>query len=107
MARDHRLTDAHGNHTAYTCENRRFVTNVSMGHPHGRSQAHGSVFGDPLITHGGYTLWLEHVQERATGERLYWLMWYDPQGMPTIPLSSVFDRQDLSNMLAQLADFVP
>jgi len=34
----------------------------------------GSVFPNPLINHGGYTLWLEHVVEKGGGTDLFRLM---------------------------------
>lgn len=34
-------------------------------------------------------------------------MWYDPNGVPTIPLSGVFTKDDLQEMVSLLAGFVP
>jgi len=53
-------------------------------------------------------LWLEHVVEtkNPTGKEYYWLMWYD-KGHPTIPMSGVFEKSELENMLKGLANFVP
>ncbi len=108
MAAKDRLTDPNGNPIPFTCRNRRYQTDIHRGHPHGNAgQARGSVLPTPLIAAGGYTLWLEHVLEPASDDRVYWLMWYDHAGTPTIPLSSVFGRGELSEMLARLADFVP
>ena len=59
-----------------------------------------------IINHG-YSLWLEHVEEISTKDEVYWLMWYDGNGMPTIPMSGIFDKDELSEMTKQLASFVP
>ena len=108
MSAKNRLNDANGNPIPFTCRNRRFQTDISMGNPHGTAgQAPGNVLSAPLITSNGYTLWLEHVLQPSTAAREYWLMWYDPVGNPTIPMSGVFSRNELSEMLARLADFVP
>jgi hypothetical protein len=108
MAKDHRILDSAGNPLAFTCSNYAYRTNIQKGAPHAMGSATlGSVFQQPLISHQGGGLWLEHVLELATGEELYWLMWYDTKGKPTIPLSGVFDRADLEQMLARIAAFVP
>jgi len=103
---DHRIIQ-NGQPISFTCENRRFMTNIARGSAHGAAPARGSVFPNSLINHGGYTLWLEHVVEKEGVPDLFWLMWYDPAGIPTIPLSGIFDRNDLREMLGQLANFVP
>ncbi|MBU4273660.1 MAG: hypothetical protein KKA28_17500 [Planctomycetes bacterium] len=108
MSQDHRATGPNGARIPYTCENQAFTTNVGKGHAHGTlSPTRGSVFANPLISAGGYSLWLEHVLEKTTHQKFYWLMWYDPKGIPTIPLSGVFTKDDLRQMMSQLADFVP
>jgi hypothetical protein len=106
MAKDHR-TIQNGQPIGFTCENQRFMTNTAKGSMHGGATARGSVFPNPLINHGGYTLWLEHVVEKGASTDLFWLMWYDSNGVPTIPLSGIFDRNDLQEMVGQLATFVP
>lgn len=108
MAADHRLEDNAGNRIPYSCGNRRYRTNVEKGYGHGQfSETLGSVFEEPLIDNDDWTLWLEHVVEIETGAEVYWLMWYSPDGIPTIPLSGVFDRADLARMNSMLAQFVP
>ncbi len=101
-----------GRSVDFTCSNRLFETDINKGKPHGVGQggvAHalGSVFDAPLVSHGGYTLWLEHAINRKDQSEKYWLMWYDPNGIPTIPLSSVMDRADIQEMSRQLSSFVP
>jgi hypothetical protein len=45
------------------------------------------------------SLWLEHVSDRKeAGANYYWFMWYDPNGWPTIPASSIFARENMANM---------
>jgi len=90
---------------AFTNENSRFRTNTAKGYPHGLGQPAGSVFPDPLFDEG-FSLWLEHVIERATGRESYWLMWYDENGRPTIKVSGVMSRDDLK-ILAQKLIEVP
>jgi hypothetical protein len=108
MARDHRIRDPQGAPVSYTCENHGFRTNTSAGKPHGPlGTALGNVLSTPLIQGPDYSLWLEHVVETKTGRRCYWLMWYDSRGVPSIPISAVFERSDLSEMLRRLAEFVP
>ncbi len=89
---------------AYTCANRRYRTNTDKGHPHGTGQAKGSVFPQALVN-TGYSLWLEHVTG-AEGEEVFWLMWYDGQGSPTIPMSGVFDGPDIQTISRGLASFI-
>ena len=91
----------------YTCQNRRFGTDINKGFPHGNySQTLGSVFPEQLMESNGYTLWLEYVFDE-NDENLYWLMWYDSDGKPTIPLSAIFNNDDLGNMITQLTKFIP
>jgi len=106
MALDHRLDDKNGTKISYSCGNRRYRTNIYKGVNHGVCPTRGSVFAVPLINHG-YSLWLEHVEEIATGDEVYWLMWYDSQGKPTIPMSGIFDKDELSEMVKHLSSFVP
>ena len=106
MAADHRLVDASGARVPFTCANRRYQTDISKGVAYGLSPTRGSVFDQPLVNHG-YSLWLEHVVQIGTGDELYWLMWYDDTGKPTILMSGVFDRDELAHLTGQLATFVP
>jgi hypothetical protein len=55
------------------------------------------VFKEPLVKHSDYTLWLEHVEEIKSGQEMYWLMWYN-SGVPTIPLSGIFDKDELKRL---------
>lgn len=96
MASDHRIRTPDGHSIPFTCENRRYATDLTEGFSHGpNSDTRGSVLETPLFDFGDASIWLEHVVERATGDKCYWLMWYDADGRPTIPLSGVSDRQDL------------
>lgn len=109
MAKDHRIVNANGQRLPFTCENSGYRTNLEKGVPHGSmSQNRGSVFPAPLVDHGGWSLWLEHVEDTRDATEVYWLMWYDHRdGRPTIPLSGVFSRAELANMISQLAAFLP
>lgn len=109
MARDNRRTDPAGNKIDFSCGNDRFWTNIDKGFPHGASSTRGSALKDPVIPaseSGGYSLWLEHVVD-ANEEELYWLMWYDENGKPTIPMSAIFNKEELAAMVKQLVSFVP
>lgn len=106
MAVKDQLTEASGRSIPFTCRNKRFETNIEKGVPHGACATRGSVFDEPLIETDGYSLWLEHVLEPATLHEYYWLMWYR-DGVPTIPLSGIFDRDELSQMIGRLGRFVP
>jgi hypothetical protein len=90
----------------FTCENRAFKTNIHKGVPHSASQARGSVFDAPLIDHGDNSLWLEHVTVKADGSDCFWLMWYDADGTPTIPLSGVLEAGDIKRLAGRLAAFI-
>lgn len=87
----------------FTCENRRYCTNIAKGHPHGSGQPGGSVFPDPIFE-DGYSLWLEHVIEPATGDEAYWLMWYDKNGKPTLRSSGVLNKADLRVLANKLIE---
>ncbi len=92
---------------AYYCENRRYKTNAAKGHPHGPGNPGGSALPGPLsgaLNGVDYTLWLEHVIEIATSDEVYWFMWYDPSGNPTIKVSGVLNRNDIRNMAQQLIE---
>jgi hypothetical protein len=90
----------------YTCANKRFETDISKGRHHGAGQAAGSVFDQPLVGGGGYSLWLEYVTDRVDHRDVFWFMWYDSNGSPTIPLSGVFDSADIQEISRRLASFI-
>lgn len=102
---EHRIV-INGTPVDFTCENWRFKTNLAKGHSHGASPAPGSVFAQPLVSHQGYTLWLEHVIEKNSGAECFWLMWYEAGGSPTIPASSVLDASEIKEMTSRLASFI-
>jgi hypothetical protein len=107
MAKDNRIQDAKGRRLNYTCENRRFLTNVHKGsRPKPRTSC-GSAFRRSLYVHGDYSLWLEHVTDKTNpDDPRYWLMWYR-KGIPTVPLSSVFSRDDMRKMKGLFAKLDP
>jgi hypothetical protein len=109
VAKDHRITHA-GLKLDFSCTNACFRTNVKKGQAHGSCPTKGSVFGGPLVhqANGGFSLWLEHVENIESGDEMYWLMWYDAKGFPTMPMSGVFDRDDIKKMVALLStEFLP
>jgi hypothetical protein len=106
VAKDHRIKED-GQLIAYTCKNYRFRTDISKGSAHGGHRVRGSVFEEPLVQNtDGYSLWLEHVTNDS-GDAYYWLMWYDPDGVPTIPMSGILDREHIADMSRLLASFIP
>jgi hypothetical protein len=108
MPAQHQVVDESGNPLPFSCRNARYQTNTSKGYSHGTSTTRGSVFDRALLSHDDeYSLWLEHVVEIGSGEEVYWLMWYKSSGTPTIPLSGVFSRTELAELVKQLTTFVP
>lgn len=103
--KDHRISDGNGISINFTCQNSTYRTDIGKGHQHGSHTARGNVFCDSLITREQYSLWLEHVVHE-NGTEWYWFMWYK-DGIPTIPLSGIFDKADLSKMLASIGELVP
>ena len=100
---DHRILDPTSNSRLnYTCENAGFKTDITQGHPHGAGQAQGSVYDDALLWSNGWSLWLEYVVDKRTNGQVFWLMWYKPGGMPTIPLSGIFSRANFEEMIGRL-----
>jgi hypothetical protein len=80
----------------FTCSNARYHTDTSKGFPHGVGRAGGSYFDTAVIqAPDGYSLWMEYVVDGhgpgAWQPSPIWLMWYDPQGNPTISQSATFD----------------
>ncbi len=109
MSARHRIV-VNGEPQDFSCFNRRFQTDISRGFAHGWSQTRGSVVEGPLAgQQGEYSLWLEHVANRDDPAEtdIYWLMWYDPEGNPTIPLSGILHREELADMVRGLMAFVP
>ena len=106
MANDKRIVEG-GQSVSYTCANYRFRTNTESGFAHGSNVARGSVFPEALACNAdGSSLWLEHVVDDSEGS-FYWLMWYDAQGKPTIPLSGILTRDHISNMAVMLTKVIP
>ena len=100
------VQDAHGQDLPFTLSNSGFKTDVSKGLQHGDSLTRGSVFSGPLARGLGANLWLEHAISRD-GDPYYWLVWYDDEGEATIPMSAVFRKDQLVEMVRQFAEFVP
>jgi hypothetical protein len=101
MAKKDRIDDQ-----PFTCHNDRFQTDTEKGKPHGKAQAGGSVFPGPLVPGDYYTLWLEFVRDKKGGPDTLWLMWYDGEGTPTIPMSGVISADQIKQMTAKLTDFI-
>jgi hypothetical protein len=107
MPTDARILDqTTGQRLNYTCENNRFKTDISRGHPHGIQGTGGSAYAEAILLSNGWSLWLEHVVEKTNDQEWLWLMWYEPNGRPTIPLSGVFTLSDLEKMVGRLLPLV-
>jgi len=78
-----------------------------LGKNHGTTATRGTVFDRALADDGEHSLWLEHVIEIQTGDEYYWLMWYDSNGFPTMPMSGILSRDDIANMQSLFASFIP
>jgi hypothetical protein len=50
---------------------------------------------------------LEHVVEVELGEECCWFVWYDKDGVSTLPMIAVIDRGGLAKMAALMAGLVP
>ncbi len=91
----------------FTSGNARFHTDTDRGHPHGIDQAKGSYFPDPVkLNSDGYSLWLEYVSDNlgpgGWSPTPLWLMWYDPEGNPTIAHSATFDISMVRDVVGRL-----
>ena len=95
-------------HARCVCENRGYMTNTTRAFAHSPfAPALGSVLDGALLVSNGYSLWLEHVIEKSSNAEVFWLMWYDPNGLPTIPLSGIFDKSDLELLIGRLTTTIP
>jgi hypothetical protein len=101
MAKKDRIDDQ-----PFTCHNARFQTDTEKGKPHGKGQASGSVFPEPLVPGECYSLWLEFVRDIKGGPEAFWLMWYDGEGTPTISVSGVIYADQIKQMTAKLTDWL-
>jgi hypothetical protein len=107
MAKDNRIL-VNNARVPFSCENTRFATNLEKGNLHKpKAQTAGNVLENPLLEDDQASLWLEHVIDKNTYDELYWLMWYNSEGFPIMPMSSVFDKDDLKKMVSNLIKFVP
>lgn len=106
MAKDRRIL-RNGQRMDYTCENKGYETDTYAGYSHSTFSTNGgSFFSQPLISSGVYSIWLEHVIEKSSQKKCYWIMWYDASGQPAIPISAVFYEDELQTMRALLAENV-
>jgi len=108
MSKDFRILNG-GHRLDFTCENRRYRTNIQKGNPHSPLSSHlGNVFNEPLYNGGNVSLWLEHAIDNLGSSECYWLMWYDnTTGQPTIPLSGALNKDEVINMQRLFAGFIP
>lgn len=104
MTHKHLIYTPEGDQLRYTCKNARFKTDIHQGFAHAPySVTRGSVLERPLVESAEATLWLEHVKEIGGPADLFWLMWYDAGGIPTIPLTAVFGCEALKEMIRRLS----
>ena len=99
--------EINGEPLPFTCENRGYMTNIKKGEKHGEAEARGSVFERPLADDGSNSIWLEHIVQKSDGAECYWLMWYDSEGTPNIPLSAIMWKEDVQEMSRLLASLLP
>lgn len=87
----------------YTCTNNNFQTNINLGFHHGTNNTRGSVLNTPLHIDNECSLWIEHVTDHSNPrKRLYWLMWYNANGTPTINTSAIFDKNEVKALINNL-----
>jgi hypothetical protein len=83
----------------WMCKNGGYQTHPDIGYEHVPGGHKGSVFKEPINGEigDGPTLWLEHLQQggKEPHEPLFWLMWYDRSGKPTLSASAIFSQRDL------------
>ena len=102
---DHRI-EQNGRKLDFTCKNKRFSTDIQTGHEHLSGHGYkGSATPRALFEDGDYSLWLEHVIDLQNGNKCYWLMWYN-NGIPTIPMSGVLDRNDILEVIANIKEYI-
>lgn len=90
----------------FSCETRQFRTDVTQGKRHGTyASTLGCAIDRPLVDRYGYTLWLEHVAPTAALRGGYWLVWYDPFGVPSSMTSGVMEKNDVVQLGNALRSF--
>lgn len=102
---DHRII-RNGVRLPFTCENRKYRTDITRGYAHDQNHNHlGSVTQEAIYDDGnGYTLWLEYViNVRNPNDRCMWFMWYDDNGLSTMPMSSVIDEADINEVIRNIS----
>jgi hypothetical protein len=105
---DRRNQTPSGQPVDFSCHNYRFETDTSRGCAHDACPTLGSVFPHAVLSVNGWSLWLEYVLDHREHDRdWFWLMWYSPAGMPTIPLSGVFRKGDIAEIVKRLGEFIP
>lgn len=100
MPKDRRILDRDGRAIDFTCENKKYRTDLSRGsYP-------GKVLESPLYSNNRDSLWLEHVIDVHSGEEVFWFMWYK-DGQPLLPASGVFRKNDLRGIIKKLNTIKP
>lgn len=101
--KDNRIIQ-NGTSLDFTCENRRFKTDVQRGFAHYPGNNYlGSVTDTPLYDDGGFSLWLEYVVNvNDPNDKCLWFMWYQ-DGWPTIPMSAVIDESNIVGVIQNIA----
>lgn len=61
---------------------------------------------DTSLISGTLSLWLEYVRNKKGGQNTYWLMWYDDEGTPKLPMSGVISENELKTMTSRLTEFI-
>jgi len=106
---DYRIPkDNNGTKLDFTCENHGYKTDITMGSNKGRKGSPGSALRSSLVEHtDGRSLWLEYVKGKVANnkkEQLFWFIWYDKDGKPTMNGGTVFSRT--SFFMAALRYFI-
>ncbi len=78
----------------FTCENKRFKTDITKGH-------NGSVTENYLYEEDGEVLSLEYVIDKINGNSIYWFMWYK-DGIPKLATSAVMDETAITEVIKNI-----
>lgn len=89
-----------GSPVPFTCENSKFRTDLSI--PPKNPKFPGSVTENPIYEDDQILL-LERVENIGNGNKCFWFMWYDYNGIPVMPMSGVIDADDIAEVIRNIS----
>lgn len=93
------IIDENGKRLPFTCKNTIYSTDINKGYKHGKISTRGNFLRKAIATYEGNTLWLEHVIDRNGIDNLLWFIWYDKEGYPKTPGSTVFATKSFPKII--------